>query len=72
MQPGLGSVFNMKIKYKNTENVNEFIIEDIGEENPDTLIYCKNLKELLETKTANVEDSKIWIEIENDFILSGI
>jgi hypothetical protein len=61
----------MKIKYKNTENLNEFIIEDIGDENPDKLIYCKNLKELLETKTTNIENSKIWVEIENDFILSG-
>ncbi len=61
----------MKIKYKNPDNLGEFIIEDLDVSNIDLLNYCQELKKTLELKNTK-ENTEIWIELNSEFILIGV
>lgn len=61
----------MKIKYINIETLEE-VIEILNEDTVDVKTYCKQLHENQLSKTADPDLLKIWIEINDVFILAGI
>lgn len=64
----------IKIKYKNPSNLNEFIIEELDDSIINVPQYCENLhkQKLCDTNECNGQNCEIWIEINGEFILSGI
>jgi hypothetical protein len=61
----------MKIQYKNPDNLDEFIIEELDTSNLDLLNYCKELKKALELQTDEA-NTEIWLELNGEFILIGV
>lgn len=61
----------MKIKYINIETLEE-VIEVLNEDIVEVKAYCKELHENQLAKTADPDLLKIWIEIDDVFILAGI
>ena len=63
-----------KIKYKNPENLNEFIIEELDDEVINVPSYCETLHKtkLCKDTECDGENCKIWIEINGEFVLAGV
>jgi hypothetical protein len=62
----------MKIKYKNPDNLDEFIVEDVDISDINLQEYCIDLQKSIELKNKNYDDTKIWIEVNEEFVLAGI
>jgi len=65
----------VKIKYKNPDNLNEYIIEELDDELINVPTYCENLhkQKLCKDISCDWENCKIWIAINNnEFVLAGI
>lgn len=63
----------IRIKYKNPENINTYITETIDEEQVNLAEHCEHVhKNLLCKDICTGENCKIWIEINDEFILAGV
>jgi hypothetical protein len=64
---------NIKIKYKSLDTTGKFVTESIDTSQQNLLEYCINLQKTLQSENKNDTDGvKIWIELNNEFILMGI
>lgn len=65
----------VKIKYKNPENSNEYIIEELDDRLINIPNYCENLHKTKlcgDTNVCNGENCKIWFEVNGIFIIAGV
>lgn len=64
----------IQIKYKNPNNSEEFIIEEMDDTIINIPTYCENLhkEKLCKNIICDGENCKIWIGINNNFVLAGV
>jgi hypothetical protein len=64
----------IKIKYKNPDNLDEFIIEELDDSIINVPQYCENLhkEKLCGENECDGENCKIWMEFNGEFILTGV
>lgn len=65
----------VKIKYQDPQNLQNFIVVEVDDEQVNIPQYCENLhKTVLCNNSANCngENCKIWIESHGQFVLAGV
>ena len=65
----------VKIRYKNPQNLSEFVIEELDDSVINVPQYCTNLYKTVlcrDEESCNEENCKIWVEVNGDFVLSGV
>ena len=65
----------IRIKYKNPDNLSEDIIESINTTTVNFPKYCEDLHSNIlcgNGRACNGENCKIWIEVDEKFVLAGV
>lgn len=64
----------VKIKYKNPDNLDEFIVEELNDEVVNIPNYCESLHKNKLCKDIECDGSNciIWMEVNGEFIISGV
>lgn len=65
----------IRIKYKNPNNLEEYIIESLDDSIVNVPKYCENLHSNVlcgNGHVCNGENCKIWIETKGEFVLAGV
>ncbi len=64
----------IRIKYENPQNLGEFIIESLDSSQVSVPQYCESLHKtkLCTGSSCTGEHCKIWVEIDDEFILAGV
>lgn len=59
----------------NPQDTNDFIIEEMDDDEINVVEYCINLHKTVlcnDSESCNGENCKIWIEVNGEFVLAGV
>jgi hypothetical protein len=65
----------VRIRYKNPQNLGEFVIEELNDSVVNVPQYCTNLHKTvlcIDEESCNGENCKIWVEMNGNFVLAGV
>jgi len=65
----------VRIRYKNPQNLSEFVIEELDDTVINVPQYCTNLHKTvlcIDEESCNGENCKIWVEMNGNFVLAGV